>query len=72
MVDVGERQRGREHGGNVVHVPPDAAAIRRALSDAQPWRGGNVYGGDGTGRRIADKLAAADLSPAALRKLIAY
>jgi UDP-N-acetylglucosamine 2-epimerase (non-hydrolysing)/GDP/UDP-N,N'-diacetylbacillosamine 2-epimerase (hydrolysing) len=78
VVDVGPRQRGREHGGNVVHVPYRAADITRALHAA--WNGGsplrsrgrNPYGGSGTGRRIAQILAGLDVDDRLLRKLIAY
>lgn len=78
VVDVGPRQTGRERGGNVVHVPFETAAIRRAL--ARVWNDGrpvrfprrNVYGGTGTGRRIADALATVPLDARLRRKLIAY
>jgi UDP-hydrolysing UDP-N-acetyl-D-glucosamine 2-epimerase len=78
VVDVGQRQAGRERGGNVVNVPLAAAKIRRALEAV--WRGGrparfrgpNVYGGDGAGARIASVLARLSVDDRLLRKLIAY
>ena len=74
MVDVGPRQAGRERGPNVAHVGWDAAAIRRAVEAAVARRHPrkNLYGGRGTGRRIAAVLAAIEPGPRLLRKLIAY
>jgi UDP-hydrolysing UDP-N-acetyl-D-glucosamine 2-epimerase len=78
VVDVGPRQAGREHGRNVVHVPYDAGRIRSALM--RLWNGGrprpfaprNIYGGAGTGRRIARVLSSMKLDARLLRKVIAY
>ena len=78
VLDVGPRQLGRERGGNVRHVADKAAALsaatREAWSDGHPtrWTGGNVYGGDGTGRRIAAVLATIPLDAHLRRKLIDY
>ncbi len=78
VVDVGPRQQGREHGENVVHVPWRKGAIDRAVaavwSEGRPVRfpRRNVYGGRGTGRRIADVLAGMRLDGRLRRKLIAY
>jgi UDP-hydrolysing UDP-N-acetyl-D-glucosamine 2-epimerase len=78
VVNVGPRQQGREHGENVYHCDFDRAAViatlRRALGDAcKPgFSGRNVYGGDGTARRIAATLAGLRLNDRLLRKLIAY
>ena len=78
VLDVGPRQLGRECGGNVRRVADDAdaiaAAIRETWNDGDPqhWPGGNVYGGDGTGRRIAEVLATIPLDKRLRRKLIAY
>ena len=79
VIDVGPRQRGRERSQNVTNVPYSEAAIRRALkriwNDGRPkrFRGRNVYGGGGAGRKIAGVLARLDLSdPCLRRKLIAY
>ncbi|MDB5294837.1 MAG: putative nucleotide sugar epimerase, partial [Phycisphaerales bacterium] len=78
VVDVGPRQQGREHGPNVVNVRHDPAEVRRAV--LRFWRAGrpvrfprrNVYGGAGTGRRIAAVLAELALDERMLRKLITY
>lgn len=78
VIDVGPRQAGREHAGNVVHSDYDPPAIKRAMD--RVWRGGhprkvrcrNPYGGTGTGTRIAELLAVISLDRRLLRKLIAY
>jgi UDP-N-acetylglucosamine 2-epimerase len=78
VVDIGPRQAGRERSGNVVNVPPSAAKIRRAVANVwrngRParFRGANVYGGDGAGRRIASVLARLSVNDRLLRKLIVY
>jgi UDP-N-acetylglucosamine 2-epimerase (non-hydrolysing)/GDP/UDP-N,N'-diacetylbacillosamine 2-epimerase (hydrolysing) len=79
VIDVGPRQLGRERSKNVTSVPYSEAAIQRALAriwnDGRPklFRGRNVYGGGGAGRRIAEVLARLDLhDPRLRRKLIAY
>ncbi len=78
VVDVGPRQQGREHGPNVVHVPWSKPAIDRAVAaiwnDGRPVRfpKRNVYGGRGTGRKIAAVLAGLELDGRLRRKLIAY
>ncbi|MDB5291886.1 MAG: putative nucleotide sugar epimerase [Phycisphaerales bacterium] len=77
VVDVGARERGREHGPNVIHSPFKEAALRKCL--ARIWNSGtpirfparNPYGAGGTGRRIAANLAR--IRPERfLRKLISY
>ena len=79
VIDVGPRQRGRERSQNVTNVPYSETAVRRALkriwNNGRPkrFRGRNVYGGGGAGRKIADVLARLDLpDPRLRRKLIAY
>jgi len=78
VVDVGPRQAGRERSGNVTNVPFDGAKIRSVLSgvwnDGRPRRSraGNVYGGDGAGKRIADALARLTVNDRLSRKLVAY
>ena len=74
VVDVGPRQDGREHGDNVVRVPWSAAALRRAIASqaGRRYPKRNVYGGRGTGQKIADVLATAKLDERLRRKLIAY
>jgi UDP-hydrolysing UDP-N-acetyl-D-glucosamine 2-epimerase len=75
VVDVGPRQLGRERSTNVVNVPYSAGAIqravRRAMSRPRLLRR-NVYGGQGTARRIARTLARIQLDARLRRKLIAY
>ncbi|MFQ5347673.1 MAG: UDP-N-acetylglucosamine 2-epimerase [Rhodothalassiaceae bacterium] len=64
-VNVGLRQRGREHGESVIFVDGDAdaieAALRRAMFDpdfrALAARAGSPYGDGQAGRRIHDILA---------------
>ena len=78
VVDIGPRQRGREHGNNVCHVPYDESRIRSALHrlwhNGHPLRakGTNVYGASGAARKIAETLAALRVNDRLLRKLIAY
>ena len=78
VVDIGPRQDGRERSGNVVNLPLDAARVRRALADVwrdgRParFRGRNVYGGNGAGRKIASALAGLSVDERLLRKLVAY
>jgi UDP-N-acetylglucosamine 2-epimerase (non-hydrolysing)/GDP/UDP-N,N'-diacetylbacillosamine 2-epimerase (hydrolysing) len=79
-VNVGDRQIGREHAGNVLHVRYDRAAIeaaiRKALNDAafrEACRRVRPPFGDGTAyRRIADVLQRAELGPRLLNKRMAY
>jgi len=67
-----------ERSENVTNVPYSEAAIRRAI--ARVWnrgrprrfRGRNVYGGPGTGLRIASILANLNLDARLRRKLITY
>ena len=78
VIDIGLRQFGRERSREVIHVDMNEAAIRRAMR--RVWRGGdvartsgkNVYGGDGTGRKIANTLAQLTIDRSLLRKIIAY
>jgi UDP-hydrolysing UDP-N-acetyl-D-glucosamine 2-epimerase len=78
VVDIGQRQAGRERSANVKNVPAKSSAIRAAL--ATLWRDGrprrfpttNVYGGGGAGKRIAAELARLSVDRRLLRKLIAY
>ncbi len=78
VIDVGPRQHGRERGGNVCHVddrPADlSSAVQAIWNDGRPqrWAGTNVYGGTGAGERIAQLLATTPITPAFLRKTIAY
>jgi GDP/UDP-N,N'-diacetylbacillosamine 2-epimerase (hydrolysing) len=78
VVNVGPRQLRRERSGNVIDVPYHEAAIRRAIANIwnngrpKRWRGTNVYGGAGAGRKMADILGRLERNEALLKKLIAY
>jgi UDP-hydrolysing UDP-N-acetyl-D-glucosamine 2-epimerase len=78
VIDVGDRQLGRQKSGNVVHVRFSAAVLRQALGQIwnkgklRRWTGDNVYGGAHAGQRIAGQLAAISLEGPWKRKLIAY
>ena len=71
VVNVGSRQAGRECAENVLHVSPDEtqvrAAIDRALHDTafrdQCQHAVSPYGDGRTGARVAETLAALELSP---------
>ncbi|MBT4710296.1 MAG: UDP-N-acetylglucosamine 2-epimerase (hydrolyzing) [Alphaproteobacteria bacterium] len=71
-VNIGNRQQGREHGANVVHIANDADAIVAAIT-AQIAKGrhpGSELFGDGTaGGKIADILANAEIT---IQKRLAY
>ncbi|MFT4953743.1 MAG: UDP-hydrolyzing UDP-N-acetyl-D-glucosamine 2-epimerase [Brevundimonas sp.] len=65
VVNVGDRQKGRDRGANVVDAPADPAAVRQALSRAldPAFRASltamiNPYGDGRAGPRIAARLAA--------------
>jgi UDP-N-acetylglucosamine 2-epimerase (non-hydrolysing)/GDP/UDP-N,N'-diacetylbacillosamine 2-epimerase (hydrolysing) len=69
-VNIGDRQKGRLRGANVIDVGHDAdeiyAAIVRCVTD-MPWRAAvrrapSPYGGAGASRRIATVLGYADLT----------
>lgn len=64
-VNIGDRQRGRERGPNVVDVGHDRQAIARAVrSQASHARypSSHLYGDGGSGRRIAEIIASAPLT----------
>jgi hypothetical protein len=62
----------------VTNVPygktPLTRALKRVWNGGRPkrFRGTNVYGGDGAGRKIAQILAGVGLDDRTGRKLIAY
>ncbi len=61
VVNVGDRQAGRERAGNVTDAPEDAGAIREALRRAREAPRGaaaHPYGTGRTGERVASALAA--------------
>lgn len=74
VVNVGNRQSGREHAGNVIFVPHDAeliaGAVCRALSDVEFRRSmkqsGNPFGDGHAGERVASVLAEVEMG----RKLL--
>src|SRR5205085_2641550 len=78
VINVGDRQKGRERNNNVIDVPANAAAIRRALEKV--WNNGrpirfprkNIYGSGRTSDKIARILATIPLDERLRRKLIAY
>jgi GDP/UDP-N,N'-diacetylbacillosamine 2-epimerase (hydrolysing) len=78
VVNIGDRQKGRERNANVIDVPANAAAIRRALK--RVWNNGrpirfprkNIYGSGRTSEKIARILASIPLDERLRRKLITY
>lgn len=78
VINIGDRQEGRERNANVIDVPYRSTsivqAIRRIYRDGNPRRfpPSNLYGSGGTGRRIAQILADVRDDELLQRKLIAY
>ena len=78
VIDIGDRQQGRERSTNVTNVPYSPARITRELrrdwNYGRPRRAasGNVYGGNSAGKIIASTLARISLNDRLLRKLIRY
>lgn len=75
VVNVGDRQQGRERNANTYDVPVDQAAIRHALQTAQRWprhRRENIYGDGNTHFRVADLLAELPLGAGLLKKPMTY
>ena len=78
VINIGDRQKGRERNKNVIDVPADPAAIRRALKKV--WNNGrpirfpkkNIYGSGRTSQKIAHILATIPLDDRLRRKLISY
>lgn len=75
VVNIGDRQKGRERGANVLDVPCDVAAICEAMRVA--LSGGfkaslegqlNPYGSGGAAEIIVSELAALPLGPTLIRK----
>lgn len=74
VVNVGDRQAGRERAGNVVDAIEDASAIRAALARVRSMGGGlaaHPYGDGRTGERVAAALATGGPG-ARLRKRCVY
>lgn len=66
VINIGERQKGRERSGNVIDVEGDATAIETAIATARSdafqakvARRDNVYGDGKAGERIAGAIAVA-------------
>lgn len=78
VINVGDRQLGRERSANVADVPWDRAmlvsAVRAIWNGGAPvrFRGKNGYGGGDAGRRMAELLATVPLDVTLRRKLIRY
>ena len=75
VVNVGDRQEGRERNANTQDVPVDSAAIRHALQVARRWprhRRDNVYGDGRTHVRVADLLVGLPLGAGLLKKPMTY
>jgi UDP-hydrolysing UDP-N-acetyl-D-glucosamine 2-epimerase len=71
-VNVGDRQSGREHGPNVVHVDYDRDAIAGATREQMAvgrYPSDHLYGDGRAGERIAEILAAA---PLGIEKRLSY
>jgi GDP/UDP-N,N'-diacetylbacillosamine 2-epimerase (hydrolysing) len=75
VINIGDRQFGRERSANVTDVPAVAAPVSRAVAAALAsgrgkWR--NVYGDGRAGERITALLASLTLSQDVLKKINAY
>lgn len=75
VLNIGDRQRLREHGANVLDVPADEIAIEQGLGaqlvhERWPWE--NAWGDGRAGERIAALLAELSLDPAVLEKANSY
>jgi GDP/UDP-N,N'-diacetylbacillosamine 2-epimerase (hydrolysing) len=75
VVNIGNRQSGRERNANVLDVPPNGGAIeqaiRRALAGGRS-PAGNIYGSGDAAERIVSLLEAISLGPDLLMKQNAY
>lgn len=75
VLNIGDRQHGRERNDNTTEVPPEYLAIRKALTDALaggrfPIR--NRYGDGQAGERIVELLATLPITATLLKKSNAY
>jgi UDP-N-acetylglucosamine 2-epimerase len=64
-VNIGDRQAGREHGPNVLHVGHERREIIRAVAEQMAndrYPGVPLYGDGESGKRIAEVLATCRLS----------
>jgi len=75
VINVGERQHGRERNMNVRDVPLDRAAIELSLKECFSMKRGpaqNIYGDGCSSRRIVDLLATVPLNKDLLMKFNAH
>ncbi|MDB5872703.1 MAG: putative UDP-N-acetylglucosamine 2-epimerase [Ramlibacter sp.] len=75
VVNVGDRQRLREHNANVIDVAAEAGAIEAGLRTALGhgrWPCDNLWGEGGAGERIAGLLATLPAGPQLLEKVNSY
>jgi GDP/UDP-N,N'-diacetylbacillosamine 2-epimerase (hydrolysing) len=80
VVNIGERQEGRERAENVIDVPPEKERIKDAIKtcfkdEAFRQRARNCvnpYGSGNAGQRIAEILGTISLEPGLLQKKLAY
>ncbi len=78
VIDIGDRQEGRERGPNVKNVPFKIETMRKVIGAV--WKNGtpirfanrNVYGAGATGKKIASVLSTVAINERLLRKLIVY
>lgn len=75
VVDIGDRQRGRDHGANIIHAALHRDSIRSAIEKAldpafrESLNGmQNPYGDGAAAGRIAERLANVELSAGFLAK----
>ena len=77
VVNVGDRQRGRVRGDNVVDVAPDPDAIAQAVGQAvgsaarEALSGRSPYGDGSAARRIVDALVSTPIDDRFMRKEVA-
>jgi UDP-N-acetylglucosamine 2-epimerase (non-hydrolysing)/GDP/UDP-N,N'-diacetylbacillosamine 2-epimerase (hydrolysing) len=79
-INVGDRQKGREHDGNVIHVPYERTRIREAISralDDTAWRSElktrtPPFGDGNACHRITEMLGAVELGPRLFNKRMTY
>jgi GDP/UDP-N,N'-diacetylbacillosamine 2-epimerase (hydrolysing) len=75
VLNIGDRQRMREHGPNVLDEPAEAGAIARGLAHQLghgPYRCDNGWGDGRAGERIAQLLATLPLDASLLDKINSY
>jgi UDP-hydrolysing UDP-N-acetyl-D-glucosamine 2-epimerase len=77
VVNIGQRQTGRERDGHVINVPvPTLASLRKAIRRARRMQGSappsRRFGDGRAGERIARVLASTEPRPAMLRKRNSY